>query len=891
MLRYLVDGASGFRVVRGVGVESDMELAFAGLQELCAPLVGRLALLPEAQRHALSVAFGLASGDRPDRFLVGLAVLTLLAETAEEQPLVCVIDDAQWLDQASAQVLGFVGRRLLAEPIALVFAARTPVPSPDPLAGWPECRLGGLDEAAVRELVATVTSGPLDERVRARVIRESRGNPLALLELGRRFGAVELAGGFVLPGPGDLHRRIEDEYVARLSDLPRDAQRLIVLAAADPVGDPALLLRAAQALGLDIGAVQAAADAGLLEIGANVCFRHPLVRSAAYHAASLSDRHDVHAALAEATDPDADPDRRAWHRARSLLGPDEDVAVELERSAGRAQARGGLAAAAAFLERSAELTPDPERRAQRALAAAQAKHQAGAPEAALTLLTMAEAGPFDELHLARVDLLRAQMAFGSSHGRDAPRLLLAAAEQLQPFDPVLARDTYLDALSAALFVGRLADGVGLAEVAKAARASPAGSSRPPDFLLDGLTLVIAEGYAVGAPALERAVSAFRSEQLPPAEAIRWLWLATHAAHDLWDDQGWEVLCTRHVSLARQAGALTVLPMALSARIGLHLFAGELAQAASLVSEVAAVTAATGSRLPPYGALALAALQGRVGEASELISVTSDELAGRGEGMGLTLVQHATAVLYNGLGRYEEALVAAKQGAAYLEELGFSIWSLPELVEAGVRSGQGGPAADALQQLAETTQASGTDWALGIEARSRALLSEDEGAERLYLEAIERLSRTRLPMQVARARLLYGEWLRRQHRRVEARDQLRAAHEMFTAMGVEGFAERARCELVATGETVRRRTVETVLDLTAQEAHIAHLARERLTNPEIGARLFLSPRTVEWHLRKVFTKLGITSRRQLDEALRRREQGDRGVSAGPGSSRPSSPVRR
>ena len=440
-------------------------------------------------------------------------------------------------------------------------------------------------------------------------------------------------------------------------------------------------------------------------------------------------------------------------------------------------------------------------------------------------------------------------------------------------------------------MGRLADGVGLAEVAKAARASPAGSSRPPDFLLDGLTLVIAEGYAVGAPALERAVSAFRSEQLPSAEAIRWLWLATHAAHDLWDDQGWEVLCTRHVSLARQAGALTVLPMALSARIGLHLFAGELAQAASLVSEVAAVTAATGSRLPPYGALALAALQGRVGEASELISVTSDELAGRGEGMGLTLVQHATAVLYNGLGRYEEALVAAKQGAAYLEELGFSIWSLPELVEAGVRSGQGGPAADALQQLAETTQASGTDWALGIEARSRALLSEDEGAERLYLEAIERLSRTRLPMQVARARLLYGEWLRRQHRRVEARDQLRAAHEMFTAMGVEGFAERARCELVATGETVRRRTVETVLDLTAQEAHIAHLARERLTNPEIGARLFLSPRTVEWHLRKVFTKLGITSRRQLDEALRRREQGDRGVSAGPGSSRPSSPVRR
>ena len=659
--------------------------------------------------------------------------------------------------------------------------------------------------------------------------------------------------------------------MARLSDLPRDAQRLIVLAAADPVGDPALLLRAAQALGLDIGAVQAATAAGLLEIGANVCFRHPLVRSAAYHAASLSDRHDVHAALAEATDPDADPDRRAWHRARALPGPDEDVAVELERSAGRAQARGGLAATAAFLERSAALTPDPERRTRRALAAAQAKHQAGAPEAALTLLAMAEAGPFDELHLARVDLLRAQMAFGSSHGRDAPRLLLAAAEQLQPFDPVLARDTYLDALSAALFVGRLADGVGLAEVAKAARASPAGSSRPPDFLLDGLTLVIAEGYAVGAPALERAVSAFRSEQLPPAEAIRWLWLATHAAHDLWDDQAWEVLCTRHVSLARQAGALTVLPIALSARIGLHLFAGELAQAASLVSEVAAVTAATGSRLPPYGALALAALQGRVGEASELIRVTSDELAGRGEGMGLTLVQHATAVLYNGLGRYEEALVAAKQGAAYLEELGFSIWSLPELVEAGVRSGQGGPAADALQQLAETTQASGTDWALGIEARSRALLSEDEGAERLYLEAIERLSRTRLPMQVARARLLYGEWLRRRHRRVEGRDQLRTAHEMFTAMGVEGFAERARCELAATGETVRRRTVETMLDLTAQEAHIAHLARERLTNPEIGARLFLSTRTVEWHLRKVFTKLGITSRRQLDEALRGREQ--------------------
>ena len=868
LLNYVAEHAPGCRIVTAAGVESEMELPFAGLHQLCRPLLDRLDHIPGPQRDALSTAFGLGSSAPQDNFFVGLGVLTLLAEVAEDQPLICLVDDVQWLDRSSALTLAFVARRLLAEPIALIFAVRTADEEPL-LAGMPELSVQGLSEADARALLATVVRGPLDAAVRDQIVAESRGNALAILELAGTATSAEMGFGLGLPASMPLAGRLEQGFLRRLELLPADTRQLLLTAAIEPVGEVPLLWRAAALQGIGPDRATPATAAGLVEIGTRVRFLHPLVRSALCRAASHHDLRAAHHAVAEATDPDVDPDRRAWHRSHAATFSDEHVAAELERSADRASARGGLMAAAAFLERAAELTLDPAARAGRLLAAARARQQSGSPAASLSLLSAAEAGPLDELQHAQVGVVRGQIAFTSDDGRDAPRLLLEAARRLEPLDPALARDAYRDALSAALFVGRLADGVGVVEVAEAAARSALPTSvRPPDLLLQGLALTITEGPATGAPLLTRAVKGFGTDDVPDAEALRWLWLAAHAAHDLWNDEGWDVLCSRHLQLARKAGALTVLPLALSSRIGLHLFAGELGQAAALVDEIAAVTDMTGSHLPPYGALALAARQGREPTAFELIRRTREQLVPRGEGMGLTLVDHAEAVLLNGVGRYEDALVAAGHGAQHPQELGFATLSLPELVEAASRSRHPARAAGALERLAEITRATGTDWALGVEARSRALVSEDRVAEDLYREAIERLSRTRVRMELARGHLLYGEWLRRGGRRVDSRQQLRTAHEMLTAMGADGFADRARGELLATGETVRRRAVGTLTGLTPQEAQIARLAAERRTNPEIGAQLFISSRTVEWHLRKVFSKLGVSSRRELRSALPR-----------------------
>ena len=646
--------------------------------------------------------------------------------------------------------------------------------------------------------------------------------------------------------------------------MPAQTRRLLQLAAADPTGDPVLVWRAAGRLAIGAGAAAPAMDAGLAEFGARVRFRHPLVRSAAYRSASVQTRQELHGALAEATDPAADPDRRAWHRAQAAPGTDEEVAAELEQCAGRAQRRGGLAAAAAFLERSAGLTPDPARRAQRALAAAQAKHQAGALDAALGLLAMAQAGPLDELQRARGDRLRAQIAFASRHGRDAPPLLLRAARQLESLDVGLARETYLEAFTAALFVGRLSPAVG--EVARAARMAPAPlvPDRAPDLLLDGLALLVTEGYAAGTPALQRALLAVRSQDISAQDGLSWLWLAERAAMAVWDDETWHILAGRHVQLARDAGALSELPLAVRSRILLHAHAGELTQGAVLIAEAQAVAGATGSQLAPYGATGVAAWRGHEAEAAELIAANMDSVTSRGEGRGVTS-QYSAALLYNGLGRYDKALAAAELACEY-DDIGVLGWSLAELVEAAVRGGQPARASDAFRRLCDMTRASGTDWALGTEARSRALLSEGETAENRYREAIERLGRTRMRPAAARAHLLYGEWLRRENRRQDARAELRTAHGLFTTMGIEAFAERARRELLAAGDMVRKLTVEKVSELTPQEEHIARLAVDGRTNPEIGAQLFLSTRTVEWHLGKVYTKLGVGSRRELPQAL-------------------------
>jgi DNA-binding CsgD family transcriptional regulator len=866
LLGYAAQTARDFQVARAEGVESEMELPFAALHQLCGRMLDRLDRLPGPQREALGVAFGLRSGGAPDRFLVGLAVLGLVSEVAADQPLLCLVDDAQWLDQASAQALAFVARRLDAETVALLVGTRD-LAGEGGLAGLPELVLRGLPDADARALLASVLSGRLDERVRDRIIAESGGNPLALLELPRGVTAAELAGGFGVTGSLPVTGRIEDSFWRRLAPLPAKTRRLLLLAAAEPTGDPALLWRAAGRLGIGADAAAPAEADELLTVGAQVTFRHPLVRSAVYQAATAANRRRAHRAIAEATDPGTDPDRRAWHRAQAAAGPDEDIASELERSAGRAQARGGLAAAAAFLERAVTLTLEPARRAERALAAAQAKYQAGAFDAALALLATAEAGPLDELQRARADLLRGQIAFASSRGSDAPPLLLKAARQFEPLDVRLARETYLEALSAALFAGRLALGGGVREVAAAARAAPPAPrpARAPDLLLDGLAVLITDGYPAGVPLLKQAVSAFRGEDISMQEQVRWLWVACHAAIVVWDHETWHVLAARQVQLARDAGALAVLPMALTSLAAALLWPGDFAVAAALIAEAETLSEATGSQLPPYSALALAAWQGREAEVRGLIEANVKGVVRRGEGMGLANMQWATAALYNGLGRYEDALAAAQQAGEHPQEL-WSTLVLPELIEAAARTGKTATAADALQRLSETTRASGTEWALGTEARSRALLTDGEAAESLYREAIGRLGHSRLRVALARALLLYGEWLRRQHRRLDAREQLRSAHELFTAFGMKAFADRAARELSATGERARKRTNETTAQLTARETQIGRLAGDGLSNPEIAAQLFMSPRTVEYHLHKIFTKLDISSRNQLHGVL-------------------------
>ncbi|MBV8504912.1 MAG: AAA family ATPase [Alphaproteobacteria bacterium] len=860
LLEYLVTSACGLRVLRTAGVESEMELAFAGLHHLCAPLLDHLLRLPAPQRHALETVFGLSDGDAPDRLLVGLAVLGLLSDAGGERPLLCVVDDARWLDRASARTLAFAARRLRADPVGIVFAARQPG---EELQHLPELEVRGLRNGDARRLLSSAVSLKLDSRVRDQMIVETDGNPLALLELPRGLTATQLAGGFGLLGAHTLSGRIEESFVRRMASLSDDAKRLLLLAAAEPLGDPLLLLRAAEQLGISLSAVYAETD-GLLALEARVTFRHPLVRSAVYGAAAPEERRAAHLALAQATDPVADPDRRAWHLAAAAAGPDEQVARELERSAGRAQARGGLAATAAFLDRAVALTGDPARRAERGLAAAEANLRAGAFDAALGQLATAEAAGLDDFQRARVDLLRGHVAFASSLGGDAPPLLLRAARSLEPLDMELARETYLIAWGAAIFAGPSGGGA-LDEICRTVRVLPPPSApRPLDVLLDGLALLRTEGRAAATARLQEAVTAIAT--IPVADVLRWGWAATGASDAVWDHEGTRAIAERHVQLVRDAGALAELPIHLAALGLAKAWSGDLVGANSLVAESDRVASATGSPIAPYILLRLRALQGSEADAAAAIANATERAAGGGQGLAMAWAHWAACVLYNGLGRYEEAASAARDATESTSEPWVSTWALPELIEAAVNLGDQELARGALDRLVDTTRPSGTAFALGIEARSRALVSEGAAANDLYREAIDRLSRTRLRPELARAHLLYGEWMRREQRRVDARAQLRSAFDHFTSIGMEAFAERARRELSATGEQVRKPAVEVRDELTEQQRQIARLAGEGLSNPEIGARLFLSPRTVEWHLRKVFTKLGIRSRHELSGAL-------------------------
>jgi DNA-binding CsgD family transcriptional regulator len=866
LLDHVAEQAEEFTVLRAAGVQSEMELAFAGLHQLLAPMLGRLERLPEPQRDALRTAFGTGSGPPPERFLVALAVLTLLSDVAEDGPLLCIVDDEQWVDRASALALAFVARRLHAESVALVFAARA---RSDELSGLPELMLDGLSDEDSRALLDSVLLAPIDARVQDQLISETHGNPLALLEFARGGTPAERAGGFSIPGGAPLATSIEESFQRRVRALPEPARHLLVLAAADPTGEPVLLWRAADRLGIPAEAATAAAQADLLAIGARVRFRHPLVRSAAYRCAPLGERQRAHGALAEATDPEADPDRRAWHLAHAAPGPDDAVAAELERSAARAQSRGGLAAAAAFLERAAELTDDPNHRAERLIAAATAKRDAGGFDEALRLLAAADTPPGESLLAARVEQLRGRIALEQQRGGDATRLLMSAAKRLEAHDVIAARETHLGALVAAMWAGEAGH---LRAAASAARAAPRCPKTPHtvDLLLDAFAIRLTEGYQAAAPTFRQALELLLAPEpddadrgsLPYRFAPR---ASALVAQELWDEGAWHLLAQRLVQRSRREGALANLRFALHLTAVAHIVAGELPAAALAVEEDRLIAQAAGNPPIPYTDAILAAWRGHEAEAQELIESSSRYARTRGLGKFIDTAAFACAVLYNGMGRHDAALVAARP-AFDSDHIGLGPFVVPELVEAAARTGEFTIANRAHAWLSERTRATPTSWALGIEARARALIADGDAAEEHYRESITRLGETRVRVELARSRLLYGEWLRRERRRIDAREQLRLAHESFAAMGIEAFAERARRELLATGETVRKRTVETRDDLTAQEAQIARLARGGLSNPEIAARLFISPRTVQYHLRKVFTKLGISSRVQLELVL-------------------------
>ena len=865
LLEYAVESASDVRVLRVLGVQSEMEVAFAALHQLCAPILDRLPRLPGPQRAALGTVFGLGVGPAPSRLLVGLALLSLLSEVAEEGPLLCVVDDAQSLDTASAEAMAFAARRLLAEPVGVLFAVREPA---DELRGLPDLEVQGLRDEDARALLRSVVRFRLDETVRDRILAEARGNPLALLELPRGLSPTQLAGGFGLLEAQAVPARVEESFRRRLELLPGDTRRLLLVAAAEPVGDAALVWRAAERLEIGTSAAVAAEADGLLEIGTRVQFRHPLVRSAVYRSASLRDRQATHRALGEVTDRELDPDRRAWHLAAAAPGADEEVAAELERSAGRARARGGVAAAAAFLERAVALTSEPQQRAERALAAARVHMQAGSFDSALELLTLAELGVLDQLGRAQVDLLRGQIAFASSFGLEAPALLLKAARQLEPLDIALARETYLDAWAAALFAGRFARAGTLHDVCRAATSAsqPTSARRPSDLLLDGLATLVTEGRAAAASLLRRTASVFGEEEIAIEEGLRWGWAAQIAAIALWDEDIWRTGIVRQLQSVREAGLLVHLPIYLNG-LGINAtWRGEFATAGALIAEADVIAEATGARFARYAAVILAGFRGKEAEASALIDVEVRNAAAAGQDIGVQWCQLTSGILYNGLGRYGEALVEAREASEHAPELYVSAWALPELIEAATRTGETRLAVEALERLAEATSIGDSDWGLGLLARSRALLTAGQDAEGSYREAIDRLSRTQLRPELARAHLLYGEWLRRERRRLDAREQLRHAHKLFMEFGMQAFAERARVELSATGEQARKRRPETIDQITPQELQIARMARDGLSNPEIGARLFISRRTVKYHLQKVFTKLEIRSRSELARVL-------------------------
>ena len=874
LLDWVVEHAGDCQVLRADGVEAEMELAFAGLHQLLAPILSRLDNLPPPQRDALQMAFGFREGAAPDRFFIALAVLSMLADTAKQQPMICLIDDVQWLDRASAQALAFVARRLGDESVGLIFATQL---ATEELSGLPELHLDGLSNADARTLLDRALNAPLDPVIREQIVTESRGNPLALLELPRGITPAQLAGGFALPAVMPVASRLEDSFMRRLEALPPATKEILQLAAADPVGEPSVRWNAATRLGLDPGAATPAIEAGLIDFGTRVQFHHPLIRSVVYRSTPVADKRNIHRALADATDPRLDPDRRAWHRAQAASGPDETVAAELEGSAERALARGGVAAGAAFLELAAVLTPAPDRRAARMLAAAKAKRDAGALDAALGLLVRVEAGPHDALQAAQVEYLRGEIAFDQLRVREAAQLLQSAAGRFESLCAESSREARLRALDAAMWLAG-PDGPDRSSIMATATAAAAGPPSPQpqravDVLLDAFVARFTDGYAAAAPLFNRAIEMLLTADVVAGQPDSWLPItrskmgATLAA-EVWDAQSWYALALRETQFDRTTGAPIHLQFALHYLAWTLLLRGEFEKAAAVVEEDCATAAATGNPPLRFSRLLLAAWRGQREKACELIEETTASAEAEGKCKVADFAAYGRAVLTNGFGRHADALAAIKPVFDH-DHVGMGALVIPELVEAASRTGNVEILGAARDWMTVRAKATPTPWALGIDARIAALLADGDAAESLYRESLEHLGHTQVGLERARGHLIYGEWLRRQNRRIDARAELRTAKEMFSAMGADAFADRAHRELLATGESVRKRSSATgvvSVDLTPQELQVARLAQEGLSNNEIGGQLFISPRTVQYHLRKVFAKLSIRSRSELAHVL-------------------------
>jgi len=873
LLDYAADRAGDLRVERITGVESEMELAFAGIHQLVAPVVDHLDRLPGPQRLALETSFGLVSGGAPDRFFVGLATLTLLSEVARAEPLLCLIDDAQWLDQVSAEILAFVARRLDADPVGIVFAVREPDAGRNVLDGLPELVLTGLAPDDARQLLRSVTRGPVPRPVSERLVTDSGGNPLALLELGTDLNERDLADRLVhgtepVVQPWPIGRRLEERFLQRARLLPSDSQTFLLLVAAEPTGDPRLLWSAATEMGIDAQVAAAPAEAArLLVVGSRVAFAHPLMRSAVYHAAGAADRRAAHRALGAVTDPDLDADRRAWHRSLAVLAPDEDVALELERAARQAKARGGFAATAALLERAAELTEDSGVRAARLLSAAEAALLAGAPDRSATLVDAARPLAADERQRARAERLRGSIRFALGEMDETPAILLRAALTFPPRDLRRAHDAMFESWFTAMYAGPRQQWPGVRDVATAALELPPipdAERTIGDRLLTAIAVRETGGDAVDL--LRDAVTALTSEHPTKTELLPFPagWMA---AGELWDYDAQYAVARRWVEATQDVGALPMLVTALHALALSQVVCGELSAAEASAGEATEISAAIGTWTMPPAAVGLPVLvgQGQYEQAMATGAAVIEEANQHGLKSVVRTTRWMLTLGHVAAGRYKEALATA-QRTAEGDMLMYGNIMLPEIVEAGVRVGERDVALAALARLTDLATRCATPAAMGLLARSRALLAGPEDSADLFEVAIDQIAMSRSRWELGRTHLLYGEWLRRQKRRRDARQHLRTAADLFEAMGAEGFATRAALELGATGERARRRTAETRFDLTWQEERTAHLAAEGQTNHEIAARLFISPSTVDYHLKKVYAKLGVTNRTRLSRAL-------------------------